>query len=323
MMKILLIIGIFINSILLASCSTSSTVRLVLLPDTQTYTRLYPDILKEQTRWIKAKSDSIAFVLQQGDLTDYNAIEQWENAQAGMNILDNFVPYAVVMGNHDLGNNSDKRDSELYNKYFPYEKYSKLKYFGGAFESDKMDNVWYSFTAGGIKWLVLCLEFGPRNKVLKWANEVVRTHPEHKVIVNTHAYMYSDDTRMGEGDKWLPQEYGVGTDTGDEAVNNGEQMWDKFIKLHANILFVFSGHVLNDGTGKLISIGEQGNKVYQILANYQWGVEGDDKGKNGFLRVVDMDIKRGVVEVKTYSPYLNKYKTDTENQFLFRDVCFE
>lgn len=63
--------------------------------------------------------------------------------------------------------------------------------------------------------------------------------------------------------------------------------------------------------------------MYQILANYQWGVEGDDKGKNGFLRVVDMDIKRGVVEVKTYSPYLNKYKTDTENQFIFKDVCFE
>ena len=83
-----------------------------------------------------------------------------------------------------------------------------MKNFGGAFEEGKMDNVRYTFKAAGIKWLILCLEFGPRNNVLDWAGEVVKKHPHHKVIINTNAYMYSDDTRMVEGDRWLPQKYG-------------------------------------------------------------------------------------------------------------------
>ncbi len=52
------------------------------------------------------------------------------------------------------------------------QKYSKMKNFGGAFEEGKMDNVWYTFKAAGIKWLILCLEFGPRNNVLDWAERL-------------------------------------------------------------------------------------------------------------------------------------------------------
>ena len=42
------------------------------MPDIQIYTRLYPEILECQTRWIKEHADSITFVLQQGDMTENN-----------------------------------------------------------------------------------------------------------------------------------------------------------------------------------------------------------------------------------------------------------
>lgn len=315
---ILLAITVF----LLSGCTSQRQVRLVLLPDIQTYSRLYPDILKSQTQWVVDHADSITFVLQQGDMTDHNVDKEWKEAAAALNMMDDKPPYAFVMGNHDLGKNSNKRDSELFNQYFPYSKYSKTKHFGGAFEEGKMDNVWYTFKAGGLKWLILCLEFGPRNRVLDWAGEVVKNHPQHKVIINTHAYMYSDDTRMGEGDRWLPQNYGLGKDAGEDAVNNGEQMWDKLVSKYPNILFVFSGHVLNSGIGTLVSTGEQGNKVYQMLANFQDGVEGSDRGKNGFLRIVNIDVKKKRVSVDTYSPYLHEYKTDKRNKFSFENVGF-
>ena len=273
---------LLVTIIIVTGCTGQKNIRFVLMPDIQTYTRLYPEILECQTRWIKEHADSITFVLQQGDMTENNIDEQWKVAASGMNILDNQVPYAFVMGNHDLGNNSDKRDSKLFNEYFPYIKHSQMRHFGGAFEEGKMDNVWYSFKAGGLEWLVLCLEFGPRNMVLDWAGKVIDSHPTYKVIINTHAYMYSDDTRMGTNDCWLPQEYGIGKDTGENTVNNGEQIWDKLIKKYPNILFVFSGHVLNDGTGTLVSTGIHGNKVYQMLANYQDGVEGAIRGKMVF-----------------------------------------
>ena len=65
------------------------------------------------------------------------SIRSGEVAAAALNTMDNQVPYAFVMGNHDLGKNSNKRDSELFNRYFPYDKYSKTRNFGGAFEEGK------------------------------------------------------------------------------------------------------------------------------------------------------------------------------------------
>src|SRR5690606_26150324 len=152
------------------------------------------------------KSDSIQFVLHQGDITNNNIAQQWEVAVQAMNIMDGKVPYTFVTGNHDIGTNgkTDVRNTELFNTYFKYEKYSKIKEFGGAFEKGLMDNTWYKFKAGGFNWLILSLEFGPRNKVLEWASEIIKTHPKYKVIINTHAYMYSDETRMSSdrGHKW-------------------------------------------------------------------------------------------------------------------------
>lgn len=299
---------------------------LVLLPDTQVYSRLYPEIFRAQTEWIVQNADSIAFVLQQGDITDNNVEEQWQNAAAALTLMDGKVPYTFVPGNHDLGpgGNTSNRDAEFLNKYLPYDRYSKMEHFGGAFEPGKMENTYHTFNAGGLDWLILSLEFGTRDKVLRWAGEVIEAHPKYKVIINTHDYMYSDETRMSmERDhSWVPQKYGVGKDTGEESVNDGEMMWDKMVSQHPNILLVFSGHVLHDGTGQLVSTGEHGNDVYQMLANYQSGVKGSENGGNGFLRIVTVDPGNKTISVKTYSPYLNEYKTESDQQFIFENVKF-
>lgn len=312
--------------VLLSSGKRKTSFKLILLPDTQTYTSAFPEIFGSQTAWIAENAKDIAFVLHQGDITDNNNDSQWEIAASAFSKMDGKVPYTFVPGNHDTGEggHAKERQTDLMNQYLPYSKYSKAKTFGGAYVPGNMENTWHTFKAGGMNWLILSLEFGPRNKVLDWAARIIAEHPRHKVIVNTHAYMYSDDTRMGNKDshKWLPQTYGVGKATGDEAVNNGEQIWDKLIKNYPNILMVVSGHVLNDGTGTLVSEGIHGNKVYQMLANYQGGVEGTEKGGNGFLRILQVDTKKSTISVKSYSPYVDKYKTDTSQQFIFENVKF-
>lgn len=299
---------------------------LVLLPDTQVYSHSYPAIFRAQTEWIAHHADSFAFVLHQGDITDFNSEEEWENAAGALSVLDGKVPYTFVPGNHDLGpkGNASVRDSELFNRYLPYAKYQKMPHFGGAFEEGKMDNTYHTFTAGGLGWLILSLEFGTRDKVLRWANEVIEAHPNHKVIVNTHDYMYSDETRMSleRGHSWVPQNYGVGKETGDEAVNDGEMVWEKLVSQHPNVLLTFSGHVLHDGTGQLISAGKHGNDVYQMLANFQSGVIDSENGGNGYLRLVTIDTHKKTISVKTYSPYVDNYKTEPNQQFVFNDVVF-
>lgn len=186
----------------------------------------------------------------------------------------------------------------------------------------KMDNTWHTFKKGKHKWLVLCLEFGPRNNVLDWAAKVIEEHPDSKVIINTHAYLYSDDKRMGEGHKWRPQAFGIGKLTGSESANDGEQMWEKLVSRYPNIMLVFCGHVLYDGTGMLVSKGRNGNSVYQMLANYQEGVINTEKGGNGFLRMVTIDPAGKKIGVQTYSPYLDTYKTEADQAFEFTGVDF-
>ena len=297
---------------------------LVLLPDTQGYTQHHPEIFEAQTKWIAAKKDSIAFVLHLGDITNNNVDSQWHQAVKAFGHMDGKVPYSFVMGNHDMGTNgsADARNTNLMNKYLPYSKYSRFSSFGGAFENGSMDNTWHQFKAGGYSWLVISLEFGPRDTVLNWAGKIIAAHPAHKVIIQTHAYMYSDESRMSETrqHKWLPQHYGIGKTGVAGAVNDGEQMWDKLGSRHANIVFVFNGHVVNDGTGKLGSSGVHGNKVYQMLSNYQYGVTNAVKGGNGFLRIITIDPDGRRITVKSYSPFTGQYKTEEDHQFSFEDV---
>jgi hypothetical protein len=227
------------------------------------------------------------------------------------------------MGNHDIDTRgtSKKRQTRLFNYFFPYEKFSKRPDFGGAFEPGKMDNTWWKFKAGGHDWIALALEFGPRNKVLDWANKVIADHSESLVIISTHAYMNHDDTRIGPGDKWNPHDYGLGKEaTGAEAVNDGEEMWDKLVDEHKNIVMVVSGHILKDGAGRLISIGKGGKKVYQMLSNYQGGVIGSKNGGNGFLRIINVDPAAGKIKVQSYSPYLNEFKTEPDQEFGYTGV---
>jgi len=288
---------------------------IVVLPDTQFYSQSFPEIFQAQTQWIveNAKEYNIQFVLHLGDIVNNNTPEQWEVAKKAMSELDGKVPYAFVTGNHDYGKGGLCQDRQTYlNDYFQYENYKNWPTFGGAMESGKMENTFHLFHAGDSDWLVLALEWGPRKEVVRWANDVVERYPECKVILITHAYLYKDDTRYDWKSKntrqeWNPHSYGTASDT----TYDGEELWQELVRSHPGFFMVLSGHVLGDGTGRLVSQGDHGNIVYQILANYQTR----EKGGGGLLRLIEFLPDRKTIQIKTYSPYLKTYLTDPDNQF--------
>ena len=98
---IFLLIGLF-----LASCSQK--VRIVLLPDTQTYAEKYPEIMDTQLNWIAHNAKHINFVLQQGDLTQNNNDKEWQTVKNAFSKIDNKVPYILAVGNHDMGSGPGK-----------------------------------------------------------------------------------------------------------------------------------------------------------------------------------------------------------------------
>jgi hypothetical protein len=295
---------------------------LAILPDTQIYAQSFPQHFNAQTQWIRdhAASHNIKYVLHEGDITNNNVITQWNNALAAMNILNGAVPYAIAPGNHDYGSNgtSDNRISSFNtSSYFgPGTSYASQPSIGGFFEAGKTDNSFHTFTAGGHDWLVLALEWGPRDEVVAWANQIVENHPSHYVMLVTHAYMYYDETiydwaTKGASQRWNPHSYPFATNGTAGSINDGQELWDKLVSKHENFRFVFNGHVLEDGTGYRSTLGDEGNVVHQLLANYQVKAQGG----MGDMRLLEFKGDGQTVEVRTYSPVLDRYDTAYDQQF--------
>jgi len=74
-------------------------------------------------------------------------------------------------------------------------------------------------------------------------------------------------------------------------------------------------HTLGDGFGRLTSTGVNGNLVHQILANYQDPPIPSGNGGNGWLRIMKFVPRENNIEVRTYSPWLDKFAAEEQNQF--------
>lgn len=304
--------------------SAQNSFEFVVLPDTQTYMEEFPEVYKKQMEWIANREPRFAFVLHVGDITQNNSEEEWKVAKAGFSLLHGKVPYNLALGNHDMGSGpgkfADTRNTKWANTFFPYGEYISNSNTIATFPEGTIDNSCAEYHLIGEKWLVFSLEFGPRNQTLDWANTIIKQHPQHKIILNTHAYLY-DDSTLHDGEDWyLPQKYGVGKETGENAVNDGSQIWKKLIAPHKNSLLVFSGHILGSGVGTLVSKGIHGNMVYQMLANYQKNVKGFEKGDSGYLRIIKIDKKSQTISVQTYSPWLDKYLKHPDHEFVFTNA---
>ncbi|MEK9983910.1 MAG: hypothetical protein VW879_04135, partial [Opitutae bacterium] len=202
----------------------------------------------------------------------------------------------------------------LMNDYFSYSKIAALPTFGGAMEVGKLDNTYHLFEAGGTKWIIFNLEWGPRDSTIDWAKEIYDQHSERKGILVTHAYMYSDDTRYdwavkGGSQNWNPHAAVYSTPGG---VNDGQELWDKFVK-HYNFSMTFNGHVLNDGTGYLLENNIAGNPVHQMLINYQMR----NLGGEGYMRILEFQPDGQTVDVTSYSAVYDSFLTASDHQFSF------
>lgn len=259
-----------------------------------------------QTEWVRDNRErlNIAFLVHEGDIVQADDPEEWAIARKAMSVLDGKVPYCMCLGNHDIGyEKTDKNPygfniavdrSTHFNTYFPREKFADRPEFGDTFHPDRHDNSWYHFDAAGMKFLVLSLEYVPRDEVLEWANRVVANHPEHRVIVLTHYYLNNNNLRSA----------------GTFAIkgNPGEQVWQKFVRKHKNIFMVLCGHVV--GEAVLTSIGDHGNQVHQILSDYQ-----EENGGDSWLRYMVFEPKANTIRIYTYNPVLDQFRNGPSSRF--------
>lgn len=297
---------------------------MVALPDTQVYAAnaAYAPIFNQMTQWIvDAKEErNIALVITEGDITNDNTVVQWERAKSALSALDGEVPYILVQGNHDI--NSSR--GTLMNDYFDAgdNRLNDPDQGGilvGTHEEGKLENAYYDFTApDGRKMLLFALEYGPRQVIVDWANDIAARpeYADHTAVLVTHAYMYNDDNRLdwatyGTSQVANPHAYSAFAPD----VHDGQELWDELVKVNENFEMVHSGHVIGaaqsdgDGTGYRADDGVSGNAAHQFLFNAQHLAEGG----TGWLRLYEFLPDGKTVRVKTYSPYL-----DTEGRSAWR-----
>ncbi len=265
--------------------------------DTQIIAKHHPDKFHKIYDYIvdNIESKNIQFVMGLGDITDGDSDAEWSIATENISKLDGKVGYSIVRGNHD--------STTKFINNFPLSKYSDV--IGGSYDKTML-NTWQELIVGEVKYLIFTFDYGASDKVLNWAGDIIAAHPEHNVIITTHAYLYRDGTTLDQGDVCPPATTG--------GHNNGDHIWDKLIKQYENIVLVISGH---DPCNRVIMAqteGNNGNVVTQLLIDPQ-GLD-SAVGGTGMVALLHFSEDGKDVTVEYYSTIREEYFM-TSNQFSF------
>ena len=272
----------------------------IVLPDMGVYVKSWAQSkFTMMMDWIVANKDdlNIKFVTQVGDIVDDSSnTTGWQWAQSRMQILGNAgIDYAVAYGNHDM---SSGRNTVSFNTYFPLSTFSAMPSYGGAYEANKSDNTYFVFE----DYLLLSLEFGPRDGVLAWANTVANSYPNRKIILTTHGYLDAVGQRLLDNDYKSPcSGYNLGVDC-----NAGESIYQSVLANRANDRFVFCGHITaadGDGAEHLLT-----GDLSQQMVNYAY-----KNPYKGAMRIVKIYSDRA--EMSTYAVYNDAWPDDDDNAF--------
>lgn len=288
---------------------------LVVLPDTQFYACAYREIFEQQTQWVAAQQAAleIGAVLHTGDIVDSDIAAQWQIAADSFKLLMPDVPFLVTTGNHDL---SPGRHT-LFPRYFGSAELARFPNGADCFEPGAVDNSYAVVRLADRDWLLIGLEFGPRDQPVAWAAQVLEQHRDLPAILFTHAYLYSDGTRYDRArmphQPYHPDDY---AQTPEQGINDGEDLWQKLVLPHENVRLVLSGHVIPDGLARSTASRPSGSLVHQVLANYQHCDLcpcAEVEGGGGYLRL--LQFEPNAIRVSTYSPHYDRWLRDADNEF--------
>lgn len=281
---------------------------IVPIPDTQFYTGQVNggnnSIFKSQADWVVRNKNAlnIKYLTHLGDCVQNGdaafAEIEWMRADTSMTIIEDpastqlpfGIPYGISVGNHDQSPIGDASGTtNFFNQYFGINRFAGRDYYGGHYGTNN-DNNYQFFSAGGIDFIAINLEYDPvaDSQVLDWADNLLKAYPNRKAIISSH-YILKADGSFG------PQ---------------GQSIYDK-LKVNPNLFLMLCGHINPDGETRRTDTFN-GNTVHTLLSNYQDRLNGG----NGWLRYLEFMPDEGKILVSTYSPTLDRYETDPNSRFV-------
>jgi len=184
------------------------------ITDTQFLSESNAALFRMQNKWIVENWSRFngKMVIHTGDIVQNGPNEEeWYNADEAMSILlANNIPYTWCAGNHDDFVNGDATSGWKGNQYADSlnpsvvsAKVNALPYARWVGDYHEGMNTAVSFSANGLDFLVINLEWNAQPDVLQWAGGILDdpAYVNHNVIMAPHAYIdYSgslDNLRWG------------------------------------------------------------------------------------------------------------------------------
>ncbi len=303
-----------------AAAAATSSFGLIMLPDTQFYSRYATsdegsqfkarygsEPYDAQTTWLvnNAKALGIPFVAHLGDIVDQQSKNaQWVVADAAMKKLEaGKVPYSILAGNHDIinacgynGSQTDCTDAqrnlnnEPYLKWFTKARAGAQATFGGRDASGFHE--YHIFEAEGQKFMVMALSWRISNAGITWARNAIAANPKLPVILTFHEYGAIDSDGVTAKDTAF-----------------GNFIWDKLIRDNDQIFMVASGH--NHGSARKSRLNDYGHAVHEVLTDYQMAYQGG----NGYMRLYEFDLSNNRIQALTFSPWVPNKPKATLNEY--------
>ncbi|WP_179412166.1 metallophosphoesterase [Mucilaginibacter sp. E4BP6] len=298
-----------------SAVTTPGDFSIAVIPDSQYYLAQAQlggifDMFKAQIDWIKQNQvkNNIAYVAHLGDITEHGdnpvtARSEWYLAQKAIYRLENpvSIPYGLAVGNHDEFPNQYPvtGTTRFYNKYFGVPHFEGRPYYGGHYGNNN-NNHYDLFSAGGVDFIVLFLEYDGHNEeqkdVYNWANEILRKYATRKAIVVSHSILFYNPVK--------------GSNTPQAPFNAEGKAIYASLKENPNVFMMICGHVGDNGEGYREDTWN-GHTIHTFLSDYQ----SRPNGGHGMMRLYTFSVKSNRISVKTFSPYTNEEETDADSQF--------
>lgn len=261
---------------------------LVLIPDPQNESQSAPAMFTAQTNWIaeNKEANNIVYVTATGDMVNMSSsATQYGNADAAIDRLDaGGVWYTMATGNHDIASGST-----LYANYFGPSRYANYEvadgfWFGGSYNDY---NTYSLFSAGGMDFILINLQYSPTTAILNWADALLTTHSDRRAIVEQHDILNVNNS-------W-----------------NNPASYDA-LRDHDNLFLMLCGHMHSGSDGAAYvagtGTGGAGQTIHVVQADYQ-----ELNSGNGYLRLFRFSPANDTIYMTTYSPYSGESLTSTVN----------
>jgi len=291
----------------------------IILPDIQNYINdkinsLYLEKILNFILTLDSYEYSIKAVLQVGDVTNFNSLNEWSLARDLFSKLDNKIPYIMCTGNHDYGINGDCTTRDTYfSKFFNYKIDTLLV---ARFEENNNENTVFEIEIFDQPIQIFSLEFGPRDKVIAWADSIAKANTDVIGMLLTHAYLYKNGQRYNFSMYKFTQTISPYSFTFSkfEKVNDGEEIWQKLVYPNDIFRFVFCGHKTEpDYIGSMISENINNHQCLQLLFNTQEL----PNGGNGWIQILEFHRDKISVSIKNHSVVLKLWCSDILQQSNF------